>query len=51
MINLSHLLPQDLIVAMSLVRFQEGSAIKVDNGNTHSSPRFITARVSLGLLV
>lgn len=36
MINLSHLLPQDLIEATSLDRFQKGFDIYVGNGNIHN---------------
>lgn len=44
MINLSHLLPQDLIEATSLVGFQKGLDIYVDSGNARNYLRYFTVK-------
>lgn len=44
MINLLHLLPQDLIEGMNFAAFQKGLDIYVDNRNTHGYLCCITVR-------
>lgn len=44
MINLSHLLLQDLIEATSLAGFQKGLDVYVDSGNTRNYLRYFTVK-------